>query len=174
MLRAALRTALAATLFLAACGEDTEDEPGTSTFSGAMTGVHDAALTGDAVFGVTLDQSANASGFSIVLGGLPSPARIALFAYTTPRPRVGTYEIVAPDFPAGSDTVFQGSLTYAVGGNLEKYEIRGGTITLDMANHSRATGTFDFRAERTSPDDHAQIVITGSFDAAQIPQVFPQ
>jgi hypothetical protein len=174
MLHAALRTALAATLFLAACGEDSEDDPGASIFAGSMTGANTATLAGDAVFGVTLDDAAKAAGFSIVLGGGRAPARIALFAYTTPRPRVGTYEIVAPNFPAGSDTVFQGSLTYVVGGTIEAYEIRGGSIDLTMANHNRATGTVEFRAIRTSPDDGAEIVINGSFDAAQIPQVFPQ
>jgi hypothetical protein len=67
-----------------------------------------------------------------------------------------------------------GTLSYLVGGALEQFEIRGGSITLTRANHNRASGTVEFRAERTSPANGAQVVITGSFDAGQVPQVFPQ
>ena len=174
MLRAALVTALAATLLVAACSDDGEDQPGSNTFSAQMTGTYTAVLGGDAEFGVTLDDAAKASGFALILGGGTAAARIVLFAYTAPKPRAGTYEIVAPDSPAGSDTVFSGALTYDAGSGLETFQIRGGTITLDRANHNRTAGTFDFRAERTSPADGAQIFISGTFDAAQIPQVFPQ
>jgi hypothetical protein len=173
MMRTALGAALAASLLLAACGDDIEDEPGTSTFTGNMTGAFVTPIAGPAVFGVTLDASANAGGFSLVLGD-SSAARIALFAYTTPRPRAGTYEIVAPGFPAGSDTVFTGTMTYNVGGLQQQFEIRGGSITLARANHNRASGYFEVHAERTRPADGAQVSITGTFDAGQIPQVFPQ
>lgn len=173
MPRAALRTLLAAALLLAACGDDTEDQAGISVFAGDISGAYSAPLAGRAVFGVTLDGAANAAGFSLVLGQ-GGDARIALFAYTTPKPRVGTYEIVAPNAPAGADTVFQGSLTYTAGGSLEVFEIRGGTITLTQASHNRTTGSLELRAERTTPADGAEIFISGSFDAAQIPQVFPQ
>ena len=172
MLRATLRTALAATIVLAACGEDTEDEPGRSLFAGTMTGVYAAPVAGKAVFGVTLDDAANGSGFSLVLGE-GGAARIALFAYATPTLRSGTYEIVAPAFDAGSDTVFTGFLTYNAGASLDSFEIRGGSITLTRTNHNRTSGLFELRAERTSPADGAQLTINGTFDAGQIPQVFP-
>ena len=172
MLRAALRTALAATLVLAACGEDSEDEAGASTFSGDMTGVYAAPIAGHAVFGVTLDAAARGDGFSLVLGE-GGPARIALFAFAAPTVRAGSYEIVAPDFNAGSDTVFTGSLTYNTGATIDSFQVRSGSITLRRANHNRTAGSFTLRAERTSPADGAQLFIEGDFDAAQIPQVFP-
>jgi hypothetical protein len=61
MLRIALRSALAATVLLAACS-DSEDEPGASIFTGEMTGSYTASLVGEAVFGVTLDDNAKAAG----------------------------------------------------------------------------------------------------------------
>ena len=173
MLRNALRTALAATVLLAACGDDTEDEPGASVFIGEMTGAYTASLTGEAVFGVTLDDAAKAAGSALIMGG-GSPLRIVLFGYSTARPRAGTYEIVAPDDPTSPDTVFQGSISYQVAGQSQAYEIRGGSITFTLVNHNRATGILDLRAARTFPADGAQIFISGSFDAGQIPQVFPQ
>jgi len=172
MLRIALRTALAATVFLAACS-DSEDEPGSSIFSGEMTGDYTAALVGEAVFGVTLDDNAQAVGTALILGE-GSPVRIVLFGNTTSRPRAGVYAIVAPSSPASSDTVFQGSLTYLVGGVSQAYEIRGGSITFTRVNHNRVTGRLNLHAEQTSPADSAQISILGMFDAGQIPQVFPQ
>lgn len=173
MMRTALGAALAASFLLAACGDDIEDEPGTSTFTGSMTGAYAAALAGPAVFGVTLNAASNAAGFSLVLGD-STAARIALFAYTAPKPRAGTYEIVAPGVTAGSDTVFNGTMTYNVGGARQQFEVRGGSISLIRANHNRTTGTFEFRAERTQPADGTQVFITGVFDAGQIPQVLPQ
>jgi len=172
MLRTALRTALAATLLLAACGDDAQDEPGASVFTGEMTGAYTASITGEAVFGVTLDDAADAAGSALIMGG-GSPLRIVLFGYTTPKPRVGTYEIVAPGSPASSDTVFQGSISYRVAGASQAYQIRSGSITFTRVNHSRATGTLNLSAERIFPADGAQISIIGSFDAGQIPQVFP-
>ena len=171
MLRTALRTALAATLLLAACSDD-EDEPGASVFIGEMTGAYTASLSGEAVFGVTLDDAAKAAGSALILGG-GGPLRIVLFGYTTAKPRAGTYEIVAPDSPASSDTVFQGSISYRVAGASQAYEIRSGSITFTLINHNRVTGRLDLRAERTFPADGAQISIIGTFDAGQIPQVFP-
>ena len=173
MLRAAVPTVLVATLLLAACSDDTEDQSGLSVFAGNISGVYTGPIAGRAVFGVTLDGSANASGFSLVLGE-GGAARIALFAYTTPTPRVGTYEIVAPGTAATADTVFQGSLTYAVGAIPQVFEIRGGSITLTQASHNRTIGDFVLTAQRTRPADNAEVTITGTFDAAQIPQVFPQ
>jgi hypothetical protein len=172
MLRAALRAVLA-TLLLAACTDDAEDQSGLSVFAGNISGTYSAPLAGRAVFGVTLDDAANAAGFSLVLGE-GGAARIALFAYTTPKPRVGTYEIVAPGSPATSDTVFQGSLTYIVNDSVQAFEIHGGTITLDQAGHNRTAGSFELQARRIRPADNAEVSIEGTFDAAQIPQVFPQ
>ena len=172
MLRTALRTALAATLLLAACGDDAQDEPGASVFTGEMTGAYTASITGEAVFGVTLDDAADAAGSALIMGG-GSPLRIVLFGYTTPKPRVGTYEIVAPGSPASSDTVFQGSISYRVAGASQAYQIRSGSITFTRVNHNRVTGRLDLRAERTFPADGAQISIIGTFDAGQIPQAFP-
>jgi len=172
MLRAALRTALAATLILAACGDDSEDEPGAAIFAANMTGAYATPLAGKAVFGVTLNDAAKGSGFSLVLGD-GRPVRIALFAYATPTPRPGTYEIVGPGVSAGSDTVFSGFLTYLAGTAIDSFQVTGGTVTLQRANHNRAAGTFELSAARTSPDDGAQVFISGSFDAGQIPQVFP-
>ena len=172
MLRTALRTALAATLLLAACSDD-EDEPGASVFIGDMTGAYTASLSGEAVFGVTLDDAADAAGSALIMGG-GSPLRIVLFGYTTPKPRVGTYEIVAPGSPASSDTVFQGSISYRVAGASQAYQIRSGSITFTRVNHNRVTGSLNLHAEQTSPADSAQISILGLFDAGQIPQVFPQ
>lgn len=171
-LRSVVHAGLAATMLLAACGDDSEDQPGSATYTGTMTGVVSSSLEGPAVFGVTLDNGANAGGFSLVLGD-SSEVRIALFTYTAPKPRAGTYEIVAPNFPAGSDTVFTGTVSYHLQGPVAQlFEIRGGTITLSRANHNRTTGTFELRAERTTPADRAEVFISGSFDAGQIPQVF--
>ena len=172
MLQVALRAALAAAVLLAACS-DSEDEPGASIFTGEMTGAYTTSLVGDAVFGVTLDDNAKAAGTALILGQ-GSPVRIVLFGNTTSRPRAGDYEIVAPSSPASSDTVFQGSLTYLVGGVSQAYEIRSGIITFTRVNHNRVTGSLELRAEQTSPADGAQVFISGSFDAGQIPQVFPQ
>lgn len=172
MLRAALRTALAATLVLGACGDDSEDQPGASAFVGDVTGAYATELGGRAVFGVTLDDAANGSGFSLVLGE-NDPARIALFAYATPQPRAGTYAIVGPGVSAGSDTVFSGFLTYTVGTTIDTFQVTGGSITLLRANHNRTVGSFNLSAERTTPADSAMVSISGSFDAGQIPQVFP-
>ena len=172
MLRFALRAALAATVLLAACS-DSEDEPGASIFTGEMTGSYSASLVGKAVFGVTLDDKAKAAGTALILGQ-GSPVRIVLFGNTTSRPRAGDYEIVASNTAASSDTVFHGSLTYVVNGEPQAYEIRSGLISFTRVNHNRVTGSLELRAEQTSPANGAQIVIRGSFDAGQIPQVFPQ
>jgi hypothetical protein len=56
---------------------------------------------------------------------------------------------------------------------VDSFEIRGGSITLTRTNHNRTSGLFELRAERTSPADGAQLSINGTFDAGQIPQVFP-
>jgi hypothetical protein len=70
--------------------------------------------------------------------------------------------------------VFHGSLTYVVNGESQAYEIRSGLISFTRVNHNRVTGSLELLAEQTSPANGAQIVIRGSFDAGQIPQVFPQ
>ena len=151
-----------------------EDEPGASVFIGEMTGAYTASLTGEAVFGVTLDDAANAAGSALIMGG-GSPLRIVLFGYTTARPRAGTYEIVAPDAArrARIPCSRAPSATWSPAQS-QAYEIRGGSITFTRVNHNRVTGSLELRAERTLPADGAQIFISGSFDAGQIPQVFPQ
>jgi hypothetical protein len=173
MMRTTLRAAVAASLFLAACGED-EDEPGTSTFTGDISGTHTESVSGEAVFGVTVDDGSNAVGLALILGE-GGAARIFLASTNTPRPPVGTYDIVAPGFDAGNDTVFAGTVGYVVDRVLENYETTGGTITLTRSAFNGVTGTFELQALRTSPccdPTPVEVVITGTFDAAQIDQVF--
>lgn len=169
-----MQTVVAASLFLSACGDDTGNEPGTSTFAGEITGVHTASVAGEAVFGVTVDDGSGAVGLALILGE-GGAARIFLASTSTPRPPAGTYDIEAPGFPAGSDTVFAGSVGFVVNGALEVFETRGGTITLTRSAFNGVAGTFELRAVRTSPccdPTPVQIFITGTFDAAQINQVF--
>ena len=164
---------VAGSLLLAACGEDIDAPPATSIFNGEMSGAYTGTLDGEAVFGITQDAGGNSNGFALILGD-GGAARIFLRISGTGKPPIGTYEIVAPGAPA-SDAVFRGTVGYAVNGALEQYEVRGGTITLTRRTHEAATGSFELRAERTSPccdPAPVQIVITGTFDAGQIPQVF--
>jgi hypothetical protein len=174
MMRSALHALVAGSLLLAACGDDGQNEPGTATFAAEMTGAYTAALSGQAQFGVTVDNGFSAVGLALVLGD-SGVARIFLTTSTTPRPLAGTYAIVAPGFPAGKDTVFTGTLGYMVNGAPEVFLARGGTITLTRSAHNGVAGTFEFTAVRTSPccdPAPVQVVITGTFDAAQFPQVF--
>lgn len=173
-MRIAVCAIVAGSLLLASCGDDTDIEPGAGTFTGEMTGAYAATLDGQAQFGVIEDASGTATGFALVLGD-GSVARILLTASNTPEPPARTYEIVAPGFPVGSDTVFKGSIAYLVNGAVEEFEARGGTVSLTLSAHNTAAGTFELRAERTSPccdPAPVQVVITGTFDAAQFPQVF--
>jgi hypothetical protein len=173
MMRTTIRAVTAASLLLAACGDDTGNEPGTNTFTGAISGAHTAAISGEAVFGVTTDDGSNAVGLALILGE-GGAARIFLASTSTPRPPGGTYDIEAPRLPAGSDTVFAGTVGYVVNGALELYETRGGTITLTRSAFNGVAGTFELRAVRTSPccdPTPVQIFVTGTFDAAQINQV---
>lgn len=173
MMRTTLRAVAAASLLLTACGDD-QDEPGTNTFTGEISGAYTEAISGEAVFGVTVDDGSNAVGLALILGE-GGAARTFLASTSTPRPPVGTYEIVPPDFDAGSDTVFAGTVGYVADRVLQTYETRGGTITLTRSAFNGVTGTFELRAVRTSPccdPTPVQIFITGTFDAAQIDQVF--
>jgi hypothetical protein len=169
-----MRAVVAASLLLAACGDDSGNEPGTGTFTGEITGALTATIAGEAVFGVTLDDGSNAVGLALILGE-GGQARIFLASTSTPRPLAGTYNIEAPGFPAGSDTVFAGTVGVVVGGALEQYETRGGTIVLTRSAFNGVAGTFQLRAVRTFPccdPTPVEIVVTGTFDAAQINQVF--
>ena len=173
-MRNILGAIMVGSLLLASCDDDTGNEPGTSTFNGEMSGAYSATLTGEAVFGVILGNGVKSSGFALILGD-GGAARILLTTTSTPVPPVGTYEIVAPGFPAGADTVFTGTLGYTVGGVLEEFEISGGSITLSRSTHDAVIGNFELGAVRTSPccdPAPVEIFITGTFDAAQIPQVF--
>jgi len=174
MMHSALRALVAGSLLLAACGDDGQNEPGTGTFAADMTGAYTAALSGQAQFGVTLDNGFNAAGLALVLGD-SGAARIFLVSSATPRPLAGTYAIVASGLPATSDTVFTGTLGYVVNGAQQGFEIRGGTITLTRSAQNGVAGNFEFTAVRTTPccdPSPVQVVIAGTFDAAQFPQVF--
>jgi hypothetical protein len=174
MTRTPLRMLLAGSLLLVACGDDGQNEPGTGTFAADMTGAYTAVLSGQAQFGVTLDDGFRAAGLALVLGD-SSAARIFLVSSATPRPLAGTYAIVAPGLPATSDTVFTGTLGYVANGALQGFEIRAGTITLTRSAQNGVAGTFELAAVRTSPccdPAPVQVVIAGTFDAAQFPQVF--
>jgi len=173
MMRTTMRTVAAASLLLAACGDDTGNEPGTSTFAGEISGAHTVSVSGEAVFGVTLDDGSNAVGLALILGE-GGAARLFLASTTTPRPKVGTYDIERPGFPGGSDTVFAGNVGLVVNGALEGYDTRSGTITLTRSAYNGVAGSFQLRAVRTSPccdTTPVQIFISGTFDAAQISQV---
>jgi hypothetical protein len=173
MMRTTMRTVAAASLLLAACGDDTGTEPGTSTFAGEITGAHTASVAGEAVFGVTVDDGSNAVGLALILGE-GGAARIFLASTRTPRPLVGTYDIDPPNFVAGNDTVFAGTIELVVNGAVEQFETRSGTITLTRSAFNGVAGTFQLRANRTSPccdPTPVQVFITGTFDAAQINQV---
>ena len=173
MMRTTMRTVAAASLLLAACGDDTGNEPGTSIFTGEITGVHTASVAGEAVFGVTLDDGSNAVGLALILGE-GGPRASFSRQPAPPDPPVGTYDIESPTFPAGSDTVFGGTIGFVVNGALEQFETRSGTITLTRSAYNGVAGTFELRAVRTSPccdPTPVQIFITGTFDAAQISQV---
>jgi len=173
MMRILHRAIVAGSLLLAACADETKNEPGTSTFIGEMSGAYSTTLEGEAVFGVVLGDGINSSGFALILGD-GGDARILLTTPSTPKPPVGTYDIVAPG-SSRTDTVFKGTMAYTVGGTLEEFAIQGGSITLARSTHNAVTGNFEFRAERTSPccgPVPVQVFITGTFDAAQIPQVF--
>ncbi len=173
MMRTTMRTVAAASLLLMACGDDTGNEPGTSTFAGDITGAHTASVAGEAVFGVTVDDGSNAAGLALILGE-GGAARIFLASTSTPRPLAGTYDIESPTFPAGKDTVFGGTVGLVVGGALEEYATRSGTITLTRSAYNGVAGNFELRAVRTSPccdPTPVQIVVTGTFNAAQISQI---
>ena len=165
---------VAGSLLLASCGDDTGIEPGTGTFNGEMTGAHAKTLDGLAQFGVIEAANGKATGLALILrdGGV---TRVVLTASNTPKPPARTYEIVAPDFPVGSDTVFKGTISYVANGAIEQFEVRGGTITLTLSAHNAVAGSFELRAERIRPccdPAPVEIFISGTFDAAQIPQVF--
>jgi len=68
MMRTTMRTVAAASLLLAACGDSSGNEPGTSTFAGEISGAHTVSVSGEAVFGVTLDDGSNAVGLALILG----------------------------------------------------------------------------------------------------------
>jgi hypothetical protein len=173
MMHATMLTVAAASLLLAACGDNSGNEPGTSDFAGEITGAHTTSVSGEALFGVTLDDGSRAVGLALILGE-GGAARIFLASTTTPRPLIGTYDVERPGFPGGNDTVFAGTVGLVVNGALEGYETRSGTITLTRSGYNGVAGNFQLRAVRTSPccdTTSVQIFISGTFDAAQISQL---
>jgi hypothetical protein len=163
----AIRAFAASTLLLAACGDDTSEPASTRTFNGQMTGAYVGTLTGEAEFGIVRDNAQ--TGFALVLGD-GGTSRIVLRAGDTPRPAPGTYEIVAPGSPR-SGVTFEGDVGYVTGGALNEFEIRGGTLTITESRSASLVGSFELRAERTSPccdPAPVEIVVTGTFDAAPI------
>lgn len=172
--RTPIRVALAGTFLLAACNGDSPGAPGASVFEGEVTGAYAATLSGDAMFGVTIDDAGNGNALALILGD-GSVARIVLVSTATPKPLPGTYEILPSGLAPAEDTVFTGTVGLIAGGVPQEYEVRGGSITLVRSNHNAVTGQFELRALRTSPLEPvpAQIFITGTFNAAQIPQEYP-
>ena len=174
MKRAFIPALLAGSLLLASCEDDVDTDLVAPVFTAEMTGAYSAPLSGRALFGVTIDNNANANGMALLLGD-SAVARIVFVSTNTPKPPARTYEIVAPGSPVGSDTVWTGNLFYVINGTVEKFAMSGGTISLTNSTHSSVTGNFEFSAVRTSPccdPAPVEISVTGTFNAAQIPQEF--
>ena len=166
VMRATYSLITAGALLLAAC-DDLDDPGADSSFTGEMTGAHQATLDGEARFGVA--RGDGATGFTFLLGE-GGAGSITLQWPDTSRPLEGQYEIVAPDFPE-QDEAFHGTVGYVTGGALEEYEVRGGNLTITSSSTGTIEGSFELRAERTAPccdPAPVQVFVTGNFVAKPV------
>lgn len=171
--RLAFTTLAAASLLMTGCGDDgPTDVASTATFNMTVSGAVAATAQGPAHFGATTGEDGSPA-FMLVLGGETSDHLVALFRAGSARPEVGTYEFSTP--AQGNPPAGKWGGAYFVGEGDELLGLFGatsGTLTITESSNRKVKGTFQFTGDGlfgTDTDEPAQVMVTGSFDAAPAP-----
>ena len=151
-----LGLALVATMAVAGCGGDDDDNPfgpgNMGTFTGTIAGDVSASLSGNAFFSVIDDPSGDYFDLTLTSGPALDPTHILGLIRLGGRPGNGTYQI--GDLAAN----FSGGLIDGAG---MPWDITSGSITITSSGVGGVGGTISL----TATDGTNDITITGSFSA---------